>query len=155
MAAKARRVDVIEDCIGFDKPDYATTFEIEVSDRNEKSPEQWIRKIFEAGPRPMQMFVLLGWRGVLGFRLGPRPSSSHVLGWKITNTTPEIVVLEVSSPLMSAHKVLRLDESHILVTTFVRYNGKLGRALWSAVAPIHHRTEPYLLRHAVSSADQS
>jgi hypothetical protein len=64
---------------------------------------------------------------------------------------PELIVLNVNSPLMSAHKVLRLGESRILMTTFVRDNGKRGRALWSAVAPIHHRTEPYLLGHAVGS----
>jgi hypothetical protein len=153
MAAKARRVDVTEDCIGFDRPDYASAFEIQVSNRGGKSPEQWIRRIFEAGPTPMRMFVLLGWRGVLGFRLGPRPSSTHVLGWKITNATPELIVLDVNSPLMSAHKVLRLGESRILMTTFVRYNGRLGRALWSAVAPIHHRTEPYLLGRALGSPE--
>jgi hypothetical protein len=92
-----------------------------------------------------------GWRGILGFQLGPRPSSTHVLGWKITKATPQLIVLNVNSPLMSAHKVLRLGESRILMTTFVRCNGKRGRALWSAVGPIHHRTEPFLLGHAVGS----
>jgi len=36
------------------------------------------------------------------------------------------------------------------MTTFVRYERPLGRALWASVAAVHHRTEPYLLRHAAT-----
>jgi Protein of unknown function (DUF2867) len=155
VTGKARRVEVTEDCMGFGQADYASTFEITATNRGGKTPEQWIRRIFESGPAPMRVFIQLGWRSVLGFRLGPRPSSTHVLGWKITKATPELIALDLSSPFMSARKVLRLGESRILMTTFVRYNGRWGRALWSAVTPIHHRTEPYLLGHAVGSPDWS
>jgi hypothetical protein len=61
-----------------------------------------------------------------------------------------VIRLEVQSALVTAQKVLRLEDSRVVITTFVRYERTLGRAIWSAIAPVHHQTEPYLLRHAAT-----
>jgi hypothetical protein len=92
--------------------------------------------------------VSFGWKYVLGFRLGPPSSPFHVSGWAIAARTTDAIVLEVHSSSLTAHKVVRTQSSRVTMTTFVRYERRMGRVAWSAVAPVHHRTEPYLLGHA-------
>jgi hypothetical protein len=150
MRARATRVTVTEDAGPFGSFDYATAFEVTPSGGDVRSPEEWIRAAFEGAPTAMRIVVQFGWRYVMWLQLGPHPSPKHVLGWEITDATPEAITLDVHSPLVSAHKVLRIAGPRILMTTFVRYKGPIGRAIWTAVTPIHHRTEPYVLGHAAA-----
>jgi hypothetical protein len=147
---RARRVEVTEGLDNLVTPDYASAFEAKITPTDTRSPEQWVRAIFEDAPRALQWFVVAGWKYGLGFRLGPRPSPSHVLGWTILTATPEAITLEALSPLVTAHKVLRIESTRVVMTTFVRYERRPARTIWSAAAPVHHRTEPYLLGHAAS-----
>jgi hypothetical protein len=149
-SVRAHRVEVTDESDTLAEPDYASSFEVAIADTDVRSAEQWVRATFEGAPRALRWLVALGWRYFLGFRLGPRPSPAHVLGWRIATDTPDSILLELQSPFMTAHKVLRVEGSRVLTTTFVRYERRPARALWSVVAPIHHRTEPYLLGHAVS-----
>ncbi len=149
-SVRAHRVEVTEKVEEIAEPDYASTFEVIVPDTDVRSPERWARAMFEDAPRAIRWFVVAGWKYALCFRLGPRASSAHVLGWKILASTPDSISLELRSPLVSAHKVLRVEGSRIRVTTVVRYERRIARALWTAATPIHHRTEPYLLGHAAS-----
>jgi hypothetical protein len=146
----ARRVEVTEEIDTLAAPDYASAFEVAIVGADARSAEQWVRATFEGAPRALRRFVVVGWKYGLGFRLGPSSSPAHVLGWKIVTNTPDSIILELRSALMTAHKVLRVESSRILTTTFVRYERRTARALWSLVAPVHHRTEPYLLGHAAS-----
>ena len=70
-------------------------------------------------------------------------------------STPEAIMLEVRSVLVTAQKVLRVEDSQVQVTTFVQFHRRAARAIWSAIAPVHHRTEPYLLGHAASQFSPS
>jgi Protein of unknown function (DUF2867) len=148
MPTRAERVAVREDPDPFGSFDYATAFEVTRRSGDLRSPEEWIRAVFEGAPTGMKAVVQFGWRYVMWLRLGPGPSPNYVLGWRISNVTPDMISLDVDSPLVSAHKVLRIAGARVLMTTFVRYQGRPGRAIWTAVTPIHHRTEPYLLGHA-------
>jgi hypothetical protein len=58
------------------------------------------------------------------------------------------IVLEVHSPLVTAKKAVRVEPSSVTMTTFVHYERPVGRAIWAALTPVHHRTEPYLLGRA-------
>jgi hypothetical protein len=53
----------------------------------------------------------------------------------------DAVLLEVCSSLVTAHKAVRVKNSHIM-TTSVRYERRMGRATWLTVVPIHQQTEP-------------
>jgi len=80
---------------------------------------------------------------------------ASVLGWKLAAATPGgpepgRVTLEVHSSLITARKVVEVERSRVTVTTFVRYERRLGRRIWSALAPVHHLTEPLLLTLAAS-----
>jgi len=94
-------------------------------------------------------FLLLGWQGVLGLRLGPRPWPDHVLGWRIAETSPEAVRLELRSALMTAHLILRVASSTAVLATNVYYTRRLAHPLWAGVSLIHRQMIPYLLGRAV------
>ncbi len=131
-------------------PDYTDAFEVPTDRTDTRTPEQWARALFEGAPRPMRWFLLFGWRWVLGLRLGPRPSSEHVLGWRIVETSPDAIRLELRSPLMTAHLILRVTSSKAVLTTHVSYTRLLAHPLWVAVGLIHRQTIPSLLGRAAS-----
>ncbi len=131
-------------------PDYRDAFEVPTDRTDTRTPEQWARAVFESAPRKSRWFLLLGWRGVLGLRPGPRPSSDHVLGWRIVETSPEAVRLELRSAVMTAHLILRLASSTAVLTTHVYYTRPLAHPLWAAVGPIHRQMIPSLLGRAAS-----
>jgi hypothetical protein len=101
-------------------------------------------------PRPVRWFLLLGWRGVLGLRLGPRPSPDHILGWWIAEMSPEEVHLELYSALMKAQLTLHVSSSTAVWSTDVSYTKPLARPLWAAVGVIHRQIVPSLLGRAAS-----
>jgi hypothetical protein len=152
---RAHRVDVTEEIAAGDTLagfDYAGAFEVTVGDPHQRSPEQWVRATFEGAPRSVQWLLRVGWRSILGLRLGPPGSHDHVLGWKLVTAAPEAVLLEVRSGLVTARKVLRIQDSRVILTTFVRYERRWAGALWSVISPVHHRVEPYILGRAASHA---
>jgi hypothetical protein len=131
-------------------PDYSDAFAVPTDRTDTRTPEQWARAVLESAPRPVRWFLLVGWRGVLGLRLGPRSSSEHVLGWRIVETSPEAVRLELRSALMTAHLILRVAGSTAVLITNVHYIQRLAHPLWAAAGLIHRQMIPYLLGRAAS-----
>lgn len=132
------------------EPDYRDAFEVPIDKTDRRTAEQWLRAVFEDAPRPVRWFLLLGWRGVLGLRLGPRPSPDHILGWRIASREHDEVRLELHSALMKAQLTLRLSSSTAVWSTNVSYTQPLARSLWAAVGVIHRQIVPYLLGRAAS-----
>ncbi len=93
---------------------------------------------------------MIGWKFVLRLRLGPAQAPGQVLGWKVIGTAPEAITLRADSRLITAHKIVQVDRSRVTVTTLVRYERRSGRVIWTAVSPVHHRTEPLLLSRAAA-----
>ena len=148
---RARRVAATLETRATDNPpDYRVAFEVPTSSTDTRTPEQWARAVFESAPRPVRWFLLLGWRWVLGLRLGPRSSSDHVLGWRIAETSPDAVRLELRSAFMTAQLILRVASSTAVLTTHVYYTRRLAHPLWAAVSLIHQQMIPYLLGRAAS-----
>lgn len=130
--------------------DYRDMFEVLIPSTDTRTSEQWLRAVFEDAPRPVRWFLLLGWWGVLGLRLGPRPSPDHILGWRIASREPDEVRLELHSVLMNAQLALHLSSSTAVWSTNVSYRRPLARPLWAAVGVIHRQMVPYLLGRAAS-----
>ncbi|HZS79281.1 MAG TPA: DUF2867 domain-containing protein [Ktedonobacteraceae bacterium] len=130
--------------------DYRVTFEVPISKMDTRTAEQWVRAIFEDAPRPVRWFLLLGWRGVLGLRLGPRASPDHILGWQIVSRDPREVRLELHSALMKFQQTWHLSNSTAVWSTIVSYKKPLARPLWAVVGVIHRQMVPYLLGYAAS-----
>jgi hypothetical protein len=130
--------------------DYSDRFEVAIPRTDTRTAEQWLRAVFEEAPRPVRWCLLLGWQGVLGLRLGPRPSPDHILGWRIVSREPEEVRLELRSGLMKAQLALHLSSSTAVWRTHVSYMQPLARPLWATVGVIHRQMVPYLLGRAAS-----
>ncbi|QKG19566.1 DUF2867 domain-containing protein [Actinomadura verrucosospora] len=128
--------------------DYGDAFTVRVGRGDGRSAEAWMREVFERAPAPVRAFLLVGWRAVLGLRLGPRPSPDHVLGWTIAEREDGAVRLRLESALMTARLTLRLDGGAAHWATSVSYRRGSGRVLWAVVAPIHRLMVPYLLKRA-------
>lgn len=69
------------------------------------------------------------------------------------STTPDAILLEVGSVLGTAHLVLRVDGARVRLTTFVQYEQRATRVVWPAIAPLHRRIIPYLLRHTAAEGE--
>ena len=151
---KARQVELPDGIRALDTltdPSYTYACEIRAQPGDSRPAEQWARGVFEGAPRPLRWFIVTGWIVGLGLRLGPRPSASHVLGWKILSSTPTTIALGVDSFVLSAHLVVHVQDRRVVHATFVRYERRPARILWTAAAPIHRRVVPYLLRRAAAN----
>jgi hypothetical protein len=147
---RAHRVEVSEDPAVLTGAGYSSAFATTPVDGDRRTAEQWGRAMFEGAPLVVRWAVQLGWRFVMGFRLGPRFSPGHVLGWTVESTAPDALVLGVSSPRATARKVVRVEPAGVTATTFVRFDRPSGRVVWAAITPVHHVMEPYFLRHAAA-----
>ncbi len=150
-AVRARQVAVPVEVEAFDTladPDYAYACEMAHLPADTRSAEQWARSVFEDAPAVVRWLLRVGWVVGLGLRLGPSNSDSHVFGWKILSVSPEVVVLGIDSYLLSAHLVVRVEESRALHITFVRYEHRVTRVVWAVAKPIHQLVIPWLMRHA-------
>lgn len=136
-------------------PDYTDRFAVASALR--RSAEEWARAAFEEAPRPLRWLMVVGWQLALGLRLGPRPSSHHVLGWQIVDRAPDAVTVQARSWLLAARLRFSVDGSSVSQSTFVRYEHRLAAVIWPPVSLLHRRIVPYNLRRAVAraSADSS
>jgi hypothetical protein len=140
-------------------PGYAGAFAVDVADADVRSAEQWAGSIFEGAPRFLRWFVVLGWKLVLRLRLAPAGTDGTIAGWtQVGEATPASITLEVSSSLVTGRKVLQVESNRVTVATYVWYENRRGRVLWSSITPVHHRIEPLLLtsaasRHRADTAD--
>jgi hypothetical protein len=152
-SGRAHRVPVPRDepLIGAAAYDYADSFEIRVPESDERSMEEFVRGAIEDAPRSVRELVWLVHRHVLRFRLGPRSSASHVLGWRIKTSERDVFRLEATSTLFGRGIILgrRPDPTRVVVTTYVfRSRPTIGRAIWTLVGPLHRRVAPYLMERA-------
>ncbi len=149
---RARRVDVDERLRAATylvNPDYEAAYGVEVTSPG-RSPEQWARNVFEDAPLALRWSLVFGWKSVLGLRLGPQGSTDHILGWAVQTTSEDSITLAARSALLTARKVVRLDDHHLVVATSVRFERRGAWLTWAAVLPVHHRLEPFLLMSAAS-----
>ena len=133
-----------------DRFDYADSFEIRLPGPDHRPPEEWMRRGLEEAPRPLRWTILAAHRFVLRFHLAPRSATDHVLGWRVVTSTPELVHLQASGPLMVGDLVGRRDSPEQMeLSTYLSFKRPLpARLIWSAVGVLHRRIAPYLLRRA-------
>jgi hypothetical protein len=62
-----------------------------------------------------------------------------------------LVILSVESKMLgTAHLMVSVEESRVILGSFVRYEKRGARQLWSTVQPLHHEILPYLFGRAAS-----
>lgn len=97
----------------------------------------------------MRVFLRTGW---LGLGLITRLAPDRVLGWTIASATPDRVVLEAPSPLMTTRNIVHLDADRVYWTTEVTYARFPARHLWAFAVPIHELVIPARLRQVAGQA---
>lgn len=152
VLAKTSVPEVVRAINPLDNPNFTDAYEADTSEAAPRSPEDWARSVFEGAPAAMRCFLLVGWRSVLGLRLGPRHSVDHILGWHVLDRAANSVTLELQSWFLSCHIVFWADKSKLVFSTSVRYERKIGAVIWPPVSIIHRRAVPYVVRHAVGRA---
>jgi hypothetical protein len=81
--------------------------------------------------------MLVGWRGVLGLRLGPRHSPDDILGWRIVDRGPDRIVCQLGSGFLSARNEFRKADGNLVWSTFVTYDRPMARVIWPPASLIH------------------
>lgn len=153
---RAQRVPVAADepLIGDDRYDYADAFEIRVREPDGRTAEQFARSALEQAPWPVLWTIRIAHRYLLRFRLGPRSSPDHLIGWKILTSEPDVVHFEAVSPLLRGVIVgRRLDPTCAVITTYVFFTRPApARLLVRIVGPLHRRIAPFLMERAAATA---
>lgn len=130
---------------------YTDSSSADVSGTPPRSAIEWARAIFEESPAAMRTALPPAWR-VLGLDLGSRHDPGRVLGWPIVVDRPDEVVLGTRSRLgVEARLTIAVDDSTVGFGTAIRYENRLGRAVWIGVAPVHRLIVGRLLQHAVAA----
>jgi hypothetical protein len=136
-------------------PDYVDLFTATTSGARDKSAEQWARAMLEDTPSGRAAPGL--WRS-LGLRLGPTPSPDYVQGWKIADRGEDWIRIETASWFMTAHAVVHVDDRHVSLALFVRYDQPIAALIWPPVSAMHRRGVPVILHQALkphASRDES
>jgi len=129
-------------------PDYADLFTATTSGAMDKSAEEWARAMLEDTPTGRSAPSL--WRR-LGLRLGPTPSPDCVQGWKIADRGEDWIRIETTSWFMTAHAVVQVDDRHVSLALFVRYDRPIAALIWPPVAVMHRRGVPVILHQALKA----
>ena len=126
--------------------DYADAVTV-ASEEIDATPEQWMRAVLEesrigqSAPRLWQ---------VLGLRLGPRPSSDHVQGWRIAGRGADWIRVETSSWMMTGEAVVQVASRNVSLALFLRYDSPAGAWVWRVVSVQHRRAVPVMLHQAMT-----
>lgn len=158
VVERARRSEVAPEDALFVRAryDYADAFEIQLSERDTRTPKQVFRSALKEG-HPGLRTVPIVHRHVLRFRLGPLSSPDHLIGWRVVASEPDVVHLEAVGSLMRGNIVCRkVPPSTVVFTTFVSYVRRVpARIVWALLGPLHRRIVPHLLERGASACDSS
>jgi deazaflavin-dependent oxidoreductase (nitroreductase family) len=127
--------------------DFTHVGRVAIRSGDTRSPDEWLRAVFEGAPAPVRWFLVTGWRTVLGLRLGPRPSPDHVLGQR--RTAPGTLTMRTRA--LHTELTLAIADGTVSLTCAVDYLRPSGRLRWAIAAPAHRLLTPVLLRRAASA----
>ena len=132
--------------------DYADAFEALLSSPDGRSAEQWARCALEQAPRAVRLVIVVAQRGLLRLQLKGRADPRYVLGWQVVDSEPDVIKLAAHGPLLRAVIVgRRSSATAVQIKTFVFFERRLGKLVWTVVAPLHRGVARLLLRRAATS----
>ena len=141
LPAEARALSTL------DRLDYSDAFIVDAGG-GELTAEEWTRAVFTDAPLVVRARLVSGWIA-LGLKLGAPWSARRVLGWRVQQRSPNVVVLAADSLLgLRAELVFRTDPRGLLFATVVQQNNPTARAVWARVTSTHQHVVRSLLSHA-------
>lgn len=145
----AARAEPPPDLVG---ADYLDAFELLGLPADSKPPEVVARLALEQASWATRTAIRAAHRFALALRLQAAGAPGHLLGWRVTESSDDRVVLRADSPLLSATLLLRRRAagSMQLLTALTYARPRVARPLWRVVGPAHRWIAPRLLERAAS-----
>jgi hypothetical protein len=125
--------------------DYVDRFTIATD--ADATPERWARAMFGDVPSAAEQLI---WRGILGLRLSRGRSPDTVGGWRIGERGAGWIRLEAASWFLTGNLLVHTADGQLSLTTFVRYERRLGHVVWPPLSAVHRGLVPRVLRNAVA-----
>jgi hypothetical protein len=126
--------------------DYTDIFEVPILHGDSRTAEQALRDGVGDEPGAGGNLVLWIHRHVLGLRLGAYSSPDHIIGWPITRSDDDEIVLTAGGPLMRGQLTLRRKDGRATLTTRLHYHHPVAaRTAWAMVGPLHRAVAPRLV----------
>ena len=144
LARQVRRVGVTDPVATGRRYDYADAFEVRLPGPDGDAPETWVLDGLDDSPAVVEWIASL----LLGHGSAPSTSADRVVdGWRVVESTSEVVHLEQSLPLM--HVVVvgrRVGSSGRMLTSVIHFERPvLARLVWAVVGAGHRRMVRRLL----------
>ena len=154
FAQQVRRVGVTDPIAAARRYDYADAFEIRLPEPDGDAPETWVLAGMDDSPAVVEWIATV----VLGHGSAPPTSTDRVVdGWRVVESTSEVVHLEQSLPLM--HVVVvgrRVGSSGRMLTSVLHFERPvLARLIWAVVGVGHRRMVRRVLRNTSSTVMDS
>jgi hypothetical protein len=149
-AQQVRRVAVTDPIATARRYDYADAFEVRLPEPDPHSPETWVRAGLQATPGLVKRIVSL-----LGVRRAPQSSADSLGSWRVVESSPEVIHLETSLPLMHVIFVgRRAEPTRRTLTTVLNYERPvLARIVWAVVGVAHRRTARQVITGKISTTE--
>ena len=128
--------------------DFACGYELTGGPDQALSAEHWARSVWQEAPAALRLILVIGWRFVLGLRLGPLNAPDRILGWSILRTSDDETLCSASSRLLEAYNAFRATDSGVVWTTTVFYRRSWARIIWRPVSLMHRPLARLALRGA-------
>lgn len=146
FAQPVHRVEVTDPIAAARRYDYADAFEVRLPEPDGEAPETWVLTGLDDSPAVVEWIATV----VLGHGSAPSTSTDRVVdGWRVVESTSEVVHLEQSLPLM--HVVVvgrRVGSSGRRLTSVLHFERPvLARLVWAVVGIGHRRMVRRLLRN--------
>lgn len=148
MSYAVARVPVAPEPLVEGAYDYADSFELRLDRPDSHAAEEWVRAGLEDSPLWVRAVIDVVHGRIARFERGPA-DREHILGWRIVTSTPDLLHLQTSGPLLRAHIVARRRTPTTSdLTTVLFYERRVARLLWTVIGPLHRAIAPLLLRRA-------
>lgn len=154
LAQQVRRVGVTDPVATGRRYDYADAFEVRLPMLDGDAPETWVLAGMDDSPAVVEWIATV----LLGHGSAPCTSTDRVVyGWRVVESTSEVVHLEQSLPLMHVIVVgRRVGSSGRMLTSVLQFERPvLARLVWAVVGVGHRRMVRRLLRSTSSTAINS
>jgi hypothetical protein len=126
--------------------DYEDAFVVDAGGR--RTAPQWADSVFNDAPLAVRARLVSGWMG-LGLKLGGPWSPRRVLGWKVQQSSPDVMLLAADSVLgLQAELLFRTEPRGLLFAALIQQNNSAARAVWARITARHQAVVRSLLVHA-------
>ncbi|MGX1884908.1 hypothetical protein [Streptomyces sp. NPDC055287] len=148
LAQQVRQVEVTDPIAADQHYDYADAFELRLSEPDPHSPETWVLAGLDATPKWVDRVA-----GLLGVSSAPAESADQAGGFRIVESSAEVVRLETSLPLMRVVLVgRRIEPARRMFTSVLHYRRPvLARLVWAVVGIGHRRAARQLITSKISA----